>query len=766
MARRRRTKRERQKKRRQVLILGTLTIVAVVAVFWVIAPWLAPNLEKRSVRLPAVVYSRPGTLSPAISLTRAEIVTMLRNRGYVPSLHNEVIAGEYKREPHGLILRRRDFSRGDREVASETFTLAFGEDGTLTRIRDSLGNDLQRAEIEPEVLGRLYGSYWHDRIPVTLEEVPPHFLDTLIQVEDKRFYRHPGIDPIRILGALAANAKSGSAGQGGSTITQQLVKNVFLSNERTLRRKIKEAFLAILLERRYSKDEILLAYLNEVYLGQRGPVSIHGIGQAAYHYLGKDVEDLTLAESAFLVGMIQGPGTHSPHRSLEAAQERRDLVLGVMWEHEKITDEAYRQALDEPLRVRPPVEFENAAPFVVAHVRAQLADRYSAEELATNGLQIHTTIDARLQRLANDAVATWLTKLENARPNLRREESRLESAVVVMTPHTGEILALVGGRNYKDSQYNRATQARRQPGSAFKPIVALTAFHEGGYTLNYPLEDTELSIDTGQEIWKPENYDGKYRGVVTLREALEHSYNVPMVRLADELGPEKVVEVARRLGIDSPLQPVASLPLGTEEVTPLELTAAYAVLANGGLAVEPTTLHALESANGKPVFIDQRPTPRMFTEEETFLVTSALQGAVNRGTGKSLRVLGYEGTIAGKTGTTNSFRDAWFVGYTPDLAIGVWVGFDDGANLHLSGASAAIPIATDVLVGALGSTYDREFPVPERIEVVKIDPETGLRGGIGCPGEPEYFVRGTAPKRRCEAAGWKPIRNVLDAFRN
>ena len=514
-------------------------VFTVWCVLWVIAPWCAPSLDARAPRLASVVWWRPAVLDPSLPLTRDEVVSMLRRRGYVEvessAAPASLLEGRWKSDRNGVVVRRRAFSTGDLDVAAETISLAFdaGRAGRLRGIRDGRGNELPRTELDPELLGHLYGKYWHDRLPLTLDEVPPHLVTAILEVEDRRFYQHGGLDLRRIAGAFLANLRAGHTVQGGSTITQQLVKNLWLTRERTFWRKAKEAWLSYALERRQPKDAILEAYLNEIYLGQRGPVAVHGVGQAAFHYFGKSPKDLTLGESAFLAGTIRAPGRHSPQRDPKEAARRRDRVLAILLARGRITEKERKDAAAAPLRIRPEPVFDQPAPFATAWVRRALEPDHDAEELESRGLQIHTTIDARLQRIADAAVARHLADLERRIPRLARKDGPLQAAVVVLTPHTGEILALVGGRDWSASQFDRATQARRQPGSTFKPIVTLAALAEQGITLATLLDDAPLEVkskEAGKEVvWRPQNYDQKFRGMVTLREALQASINVPMV---------------------------------------------------------------------------------------------------------------------------------------------------------------------------------------------------------------------------------------------
>jgi penicillin-binding protein 1B len=508
-----------------------------------------------------------------------------------------------------------------------------------------------------------------------------------------------------VVGATLANLRAWRLAEGASTLTQQLVRSLHLSRERAFGRKLREIRLALALERRHGKPEILEAYLNEVYLGQRGAVRIHGVGAAAQHYFRKDAAALSLAESAVLAGLLRGPSLYAPHRHPERALARRRLVLRRMVEAGVASPSAAAAANAEPLGVLPP-PVPVAAPYFVDAVRTELAAAgRGADRLAGAGAHVVTTLDVRLQRAAEAAVRDGLLALEKGAPALRRDEEPLQAALVALDPRTGDVLALVGGRDHRRSPYDRALRARRQPGSLFKPIVALAAFAAEGQevTLASKLLDAPLRVLRPTGAWRPTNYDGRFRGPVTVREALEKSLNVPMARLALQVGLPQVVDTARRLGIESRMAPEPSLALGAFEVSLLEITRAYAVLAAGGIRAKPRMLLLALDGRGNALEASAVERVRAFDPAPVALVTEALEGAVDRGTGRGLRARGIHGRLAGKTGTSNGFRDSWFVGYTPELAVGVWVGFDDGTSAGLSGARGALPVFAEFALRALPS---------------------------------------------------------------
>ncbi len=704
--------------------------------------------------VPNRVLARPHRIAPGQDIEATRLLRRIERLGYRRTRASTPGPGEYFRGDDRIALHRREFVGPTGVVAPMRIEVRLGWGDRVEGISDEEGGELREAWLDPETIGALADDAPEDRIPVRLGELPQHLLDAVFVVEDRRFREHHGIDLRRLAGALIANLRAGGVREGGSTITQQLVKNVFLSHERTLARKLREAWLALRVERAHSKDEILAAYLDTIYLGQRGPVSVVGVEAAARHYFGHTARTLSLAESALLVGMIRGPGFYSPWTHPEHARERRNQVLAMMAEEKVISEKAAAAAAKRPLGnvAKPPA---SARPrWFLAKLERDLASELPDVDLREDRVAVFSGIDAELQLAAESAVRRGVEELEASFARLRKSEAKLQAALVAIEPATGAILAYVGGSRWSDNQFDHVAQARRQPGSAFKPIVLLAALarrSDGApaFTLASLLPDEPLELDTPQGLWRPENYEKEFRGPITLRRALEDSVNVPFARVGLAIGPEAIVDVARRMGIESPLEPVPSLALGASEVSPLELARAYAVLANGGERVAIRAAFHVTDAEGRLLREAAPERERVFDPAEVALVTTALEGAVNHGTGYPLRELGYRGQVAGKTGTTNDARDAWFVGFTPELAAAVWVGFDDGTPLGLTGARAALPIFGHFLIGALGADGGEEFAVPPGLERVAIHEPTGLRAGFLCWGEAEWFLAGTAPVESC-----------------
>lgn len=713
---------------------------------------------------PARILSLPLELRPGADLERSGLLEHLRGLGY-RQVAGAPRPGEWARDGDRLRIVGRPFRGPDGAPTAGTLELRLRKGRRIDALLDETGRRLAQTWIEPLVLAELHEEPPRAREPTRLEEMPPHLVEAVLVVEDRRFFDHPGVDLRRVLGAAWANLQAGHIVQGGSTITQQLVRSLVLTRERSFARKLREAELAFWLERSRSKQEILEAYLNEVYLGQAGGVGVHGVGAAARHYLGKAVAEVDLSEAALLAGLIQAPSRYDPFERPDLARVRRSRVLDLMHEEGRISETERDAAKAAPLGLRDERPTgRRLAPWFVERLRQDLAARHDAAALARDGLIVLSTLDPGLQRHAEAAVGKGLEALEARHARLREGDAALEAALVALDPRNGEIRALVGGRDWGRSQFDRATQARRQPGSAFKPIVALAALlPDGGgepaFTLASLLEDEPFQMMAGDEAWEPANHDRAFRGLVTLRHALEQSLNVPFARLGQQLGPGRLVRTAQALGIESPLAAVPSLALGAFEVSLLELVGAYAVLASGGERVAPHSHQFVLGPDGAVQAGMLAPRAMVADPATAFLVTSALQGAVERGTAHGVRRLGVRGVVAGKTGSTNDYRDAWFVGYTPDLVVGVWVGFDDARSVGLSGAAAALPIFADFLRRAGPPAGADDFARPPGLTQVSVDPGTGLRAGPRCPGQPEWFLEHTEPRATCPAPrrGWPDL---------
>jgi penicillin-binding protein 1B len=714
--------------------------------------------------LPSKLYSDAFVVHPGQDIKKSDLSDRLARLGYHSVSARPERPGEYFHATDHLDVYLHPFSYPDREAEAYPVRLAI-KNGTITKIVDLVSEDrIPLIELEPELIAAYYDETWEERDLVRLTEVSPHLIQAILAVEDARFYQHHGIDPRGIVRAVWVNLKNRAVVQGGSTITQQLVKNFYLDHRRTLTRKVNEAAMAILLEVRYEKEEILEAYLNEIYFGQGGSMGVFGVGQAARFYYGKRPGELTLPEAALLAGVINAPGIFSPFHDPEKAAVRQRIVLDRMRKLGMITEPAYRRALEEPFRSPPPVLHHRMAPYFSEFVRQQLAENYPAEILNSEGLRIFTTLDMQAQRRAEASLARGLERLETRYPALRRDEplERLQGALIALQPQTGYVRAMVGGRDYAVSQFNRVTQARRQPGSLFKIFVYAAAIANGSGNPPGPLtpasllEDVPITITTVDGDWTPENYDQTFRGTVTLGTALADSLNVATVRLAEQVGGDRIIAMARALGVESPLVPVPSLALGTSEVTLLEMAVAYAAIANSGVRPEPLAIKEVVMASGEVAERRTMEVSGALTPQQAYVLTHLLSGAVERGTARDVRNLGIRGPVAGKTGTSSDYRDAWFAGYTPDLLALTWVGFD-ARDAHppvpLTGANAALPIWAEFIRPAEATQPSARFAVPSGIVFRKVDPHSGRLANRQCPGGIEgAFVKGTEPDRACGAS--------------
>jgi penicillin-binding protein 1A len=579
------------------------------------------------------------------------------------------------------------------------------------------------------------------RIFVPLAQIPPTLREAVIATEDRRFYSHWGIDPIGIARAVVQNYRRGRIVEGGSTITQQLSKVLFLTPDKSLERKLKEAVLALELERRYSKDRILEMYLNQVYFGQ----GAYGVEAAARTYFGKSVSELNVKEAALLAGLPRAPSSYSPFEHPQAAKLRRELVLRRMAEYGTIKEAEAKRLAHSDLGLIPPERRRTSGQYFLEYVQQVLEAKYGADMVFKGGMNVYTTVNPAMQLEAELSLRDGLKALEG-RTKHGRVGDHPEGAVVTIEPQTGYIKAMVGGYDFFRSEFNRAVQAHRQPGSAFKPFVYIAAL-EAGFTPATRIDDSPISFTIGPgNVWKPENYDRKFRGPTTLQEAVENSINVVTIKLQERVGVNRTVQVARRLGISSPLDLNLSLALGTSDVTLLELTSAYSALANQGTWMPPTAIRYVTDAQGK-LLEEHVPEGReALSPEIAYVITSMLRGVVERGTGQAAKALGRP--IAAKTGTTNDYSNAWFVGFTPHLATGVWVGYDRPRSLGKdeTGSRVAVPIWTAYMGKVLGDAPREDFPLPDRVVVVPID----LDASNECVRVvPMAFVRGTEPSFSC-----------------
>ncbi len=743
------------------------------------------------------------------------------------------------------------------------------------------GQDLPPVEslksFQPSQVTRVYGDdnrligqfFIEKRIMVLLDHIPQDMIRAIVAVEDSRFYEHKGFDLVGILRAATANVTSMKIKQGASTITQQLARSLFLTPEKSLKRKFKEILLARKIEKLYTKEQILEMYLNQIYFGH----GAYGIQAATRTYFGKDAMQLTLAEAAFLAGLPKAPTDYSPYLSPQRAKQRQGIVLGRMLEEEFITEDQYSQAYEEDLYFQKLLPEQEIAPYFLEHVRQYLITQYGAEQVYKSGFNVYTTLNVEMQAVANKALneglraidkrqgfrgpigyqvleqpiqasaekegivttgepavgeviegvvtkvesdhvwvmasglqgkimmqdMTWAKKrlkgphldqvemLQNATPKdllkvgdvinvamkikdprtqefffTLEQEPLVEAALLAIDPRTGDIKSMVGGYNFKRSEFNRTSMARRQPGSAFKPLIYALAI-EQGFTPSTVLVDAPViyTDPVSQKIWKPTNYEERFYGPIPLRDALAYSRNVATVKLLEKVGVQNVIEFSKKLGMTSPLTPDLSLALGSSSVTLMEMVSSFGVFANQGMRVDPMAIRSVTDASGKVLEYHEPVAQQVLSPEVAYVVTSMLQDVIQKGTGVRARELGH--SLAGKTGTTNDFTDAWFVGYTPKLVAGVWVGFDDRRTLgdREAGSTAALPIWMEFMRQVLKQLPPMNFPIPDNVVFAKVDPKTGFMAQDGDQdAKVEIFIKGKEP-----SLGSPSRPSVIDFYR-
>ena len=614
-------------------------------------------------------------------------------------------------------------------------------------------------EYKPSITSRVYSDrnkllaefFMENRTPVDIANVPETMIKALIATEDARFYEHHGLDFRGIGRALYRNIRARKVLEGGSTLTQQLAKVLFLTPERSYTRKLKEMILALRIEQRYTKREILSLYLNQIYFGS----GAYGVEAAAQIYFGKPARDLNIAECALLAGLPRSPKYYSPFKAPESARGRRAYVLNRMAATGVIPRPQADELKKTPLPVQTAVKTGGSAPYFVEYVRQRVEERFGSSILYSGGLNIYTSLNDELQEYAEQAIAAGLMKIESR--HAKKSTSPLQAALMCIEPSTGRIRAMVGGRDYSRSQFNRALQALRQPGSAFKPIIFAAAL-DHGFGASDILEDSPLTIRLDRnKDWSPENFTRTYQGPVTLRKALSQSLNVPTIRLLEKVGIEETIQYARKFGIKSPLTHYLSLALGSSDVTLSELTAAYAVFAGHGTRLGPVSILMITDSTGRVLYQNDALPAQVIRPETAYLMTNMLRGVIEHGTGWKAREVGRP--AAGKTGTTNDYRDAWFVGYTPGLVAGVWVGYDDQRSIgpKETGARAAIPIWVEFMKKAHERRETEDFSVPDGLLFKQVDTRTGLLSTENCIHTiREAFLPGTEPRKYCDETNLPP----------
>ena len=726
------------------------------------------------------VYARPLEVRRGEALTAAELIARLNDLGYAqrPTVG---APGEFAVARNAVLMTPREGNFTGKTVratfpAPSPVRRAGGRPPAAPRgitaleVTTGKGKPARAESVtldRPLLTALITSGAREKRRRVGLEAIPKRMQEAVLAIEDQSYYSHPGVNPFSVIRAVIVNAISSNKYPiGGSTITQQLARMFFLTDEfnselqsgtRSYRRKVQEALMSLVLERRASKDEILELYLNDVYLGQRGSFAIHGVAEASRLFFGKDVANLTVGEAALIAGVIQNPGLHSPFVNPKNAVARRNVVLRAMADEDYITEDVAERASREPLQVAAR-SVDNEAPYFVDMVGQEIAEKFPGLTAQENSVDVHTTLDINLQRLALDAVRDGLTRVDDMLAR-RKRKGRAQAALLAVDPRTGDVLAMVGGRSYNQSQYNRALSARRQPGSVFKPFVYLAAFERAAEEGRSDLTPATLTNDAPKDFtfdnqsWEPRNYDD-YDGEITWRRALAMSRNLGTIHVGETVGFDKVAEVWKRVGVGTPPKGFPAITLGVFELTPLEVAQAYTLFTNSGAVRSLKVIDGIATGE-RELTPKAAPLRRVARPDTTYLVTNMMRSVLNEGTGAGARAAGFALDAAGKSGTTNDLRDAWFVGFTPSLLTVVWVGFDDNQPVSLSGSQAALPIWTQFMKSATAGESNTEFAVPDGITFVEIDRDTGKLAMPGCPRTmTESFLVGTEPTEYCELHKW------------
>ncbi|MCQ8105128.1 penicillin-binding protein 1B [Methylomonas sp. SURF-2] len=700
------------------------------------------QFEGKRWSIPARVYASPLELYVGLEYDSRQFEDILLQLHYRqdPQLKGE---GSYVMKGSQVIVNTRAFNFGDILQESRKISIGFAG-GALTSLIDvASGGDLAIVRMEPIQIGSFYPTRKEDRVLIKLEDAPETLIQGLLSTEDRDFYHHFGISPKGIARAMWSNLKAGGMVQGGSTITQQLVKNFFLHPKRTLRRKVKEVLMSLILEYRYQKNEILEAYLNEIFLGQDGGSAVHGFGLASEFYFGQSLKTLNLPQVATLVALVRGPSEYDPRRKPEHTLNRRNLVLDSMLAEGYIDAVQAGEAKKQPLGVAAVTHRSaNRYPDFIDLVKRQLKQEYKEEDLTSEGLRIVTTLDTRAQDALEKSMAGKLKQLEKS-----PKSNDLEAAAIVTRRDSGEIVALVGSRNGGDIGFNRALDAVRPIGSLIKPVVYLTALeYPDRYTIVTPISDTRLQIPAGNgKTWSPDNYDNREHGVVPLHTALTNSYNMSTVRIGMDIGLNRVANNLKNMGVSRRVDLYPSLLLGASPLTPLEVTQIYQTLAGDGYATPLRSIRAVNAADGKALQSYPFTVRQVIDPAATYLTNTILQNVMRIGTGRSAyNYLPGDMNLAGKTGTTNEMRDSWFAGFSGDYLSVVWVGRDDNKPTGLTGATGALQIWGDFMRQVAKQSVN--LVAPDNVGMKWIDPQTGWLTDENCPGAVAYpFVDGSGP---------------------
>ena len=681
------------------------------------------QFDGRKWSVPAKVYARPLELYVGKPLSHEQLEFELKTSGYRLT-HNNIQTGNYLRNGNSyrIVIREFDFWDGHQPPRYIEVKLEDGFISDVTDFRDQ--TDIAVVRLEPAIMGRIYPSHKEDRLLVKLEDIPENLISALIAVEDRHFYSHYGINPKAIVRAMLVNIKAGAVVQGGSTLTQQLVKNFFLTREKSYVRKFNEAIMSLLLELHYDKKDILEAYLNEIYLGQDKKRAIHGFGLASRFYFDKPIYNLGLSEITMLVALVKGPSYYDPWRHKRRIVKRRNTVINIMEQHGLITDYQAKSAKEKSLNViRKSKKITSFYPAYMDLLRRQLRNDYNKEDLTSEGLQIFSTFDPYVQKITEQAVTSKVKQLDNQRDL----QGALQAAVIVTNTNNADVLAVVGDKLPTYAGFNRALDALRPVGSLIKPAVYLTAIRQKEkYSLSTLIEDKAITLKAqGGDLWSPRNYSGESHGEIPLHKALISSYNQATVRLGLSLGFESIVTTLRNLGVQRDIPPYPSMLLGAVPMTPLEIAQMYQTLSGEGFITQLHTIRKVLTAKGEPLKHYPVKIKQGVDETSVRIINSALHEVTRQGTARSLRWRLPDGLkVAGKTGTTNDTRDSWFAGFSGEHLIVAWLGTDDNQSTGLTGASGALPIWAEIMKKI--RTRPFSFAYDDNLEYHYVEAKKGL----------------------------------------
>jgi penicillin-binding protein 1B len=717
----------------QRVLISVVALTVIALAIWVlyVDHIVTKQFEGRRWTLPAQVYAEPMQLYVGLPLNATSLEGELKRLGY-RGVDDPARPGTYRRRGDRIDLTTRKFAFWD--GAQDAATISLNADrNSITALHDAAGTDLPITRLDPLLIGSIFPIHGEDRIVVAPDQVPALLPAALKVVEDRRFDTHHGVDIGGILRAVWVDIRAGQFEQGGSTLTQQMVRSYFLDNRRTLGRKVEEALMALLLEVHFDKADLMNAYINEIYLGQDGNRAIHGFGLASEFYFGKPLAELDLHEIALLVAVVRGPSYYDPRRHPDRVRKRRDLVLDLMAEFKVVSPAQAKAAQAKPLGL---VEIGRLSggyyPAFLDLVRRTLRRDYREEDLTEAGLKIFTTLDAAVQTKAERALTAELDRLDKTRKH--KESERLQGVVVVTTPQNGEVIAMVGGRDVGFDGFNRALDAKRSIGSLVKPVIYLTALESGKYTPATIVQDEPIEVQLGgNKTWKPQDYSEHPSGPVPLVRALAQSLNLATVHLGMEVGLHPVAEEFHRLGLEEPLAEHPSMLLGAVDVSPLEVAQIYTGLANGGFKTPLRAVRAIVDAKGQPLKSFSLEVTPVADTAAVYELNRMLVAVMEKGTGAPARAyLPPTLTVAGKSGTSSDYRDSWFAGFSGAHVAVVWVGHDDNSPTGLTGSAGALPVWAH-LMSDLGTT-SWSADMPDSLQEVALDFDTGLRIGQECPG--------------------------------